>query len=255
LLVELQGGYVCVLTDITPLHRLDALKTQVIRMASHDLRTPITSLRLESDLLKRSANITEQAHVLDRLDRTINDLQRMVNDLLDLERIERQASGFRESVSLRALLDSAISVLTGEIENKRHTLHTEIAGDLPSVCGDPVQLLEVIRNLLMNAVKYTPPGGSIHLYTYTQGEHVCIQVKDNGIGIDAEDVPHLFTPHFRAQTALATAEEGNGIGLSLVKTVVERHGGKVWVESQRGSGSTFAFSLPVDQTCIQCEEL
>ncbi len=250
-------GYVCVLTDITPLRRLDALKSQVIRMASHDLRTPITSLRLQSQLLKRVADPIpeQQMRLLERLDRTISDLQRMVNDLLDLERIERQASGFRESVSLNALLDSAVSVLSGEIENKQHTLRMEIAGELPSVCGDPAQLLEVIRNLLTNAVKYTPSGGSIHLCAYTLGEHVCIQVKDNGIGIDAEDIPHLFTPHFRAQTALATAEEGNGIGLSLVKTVVERHGGKVWVESQRGSGSTFTFSLPIDQTCIQREEL
>jgi signal transduction histidine kinase len=78
-------------------------------------------------------------------------------------------------------------------------------------------------------------------------------VKDNGIGIDVEDLPFLFTPHFRAQTALETMEEGRGIGLSLVKTVVERHEGKIWVDSQAGSGSTFGFSLPFDPSCIQSE--
>ncbi len=252
---EQQGGYVCVLADITPLRRLDALKTQVIRMASHDLRSPITSLRLESDLLKRSESITEQqARILKRLDGTISDLQRMVADLLDLERIERQANGFRESVSVQSLLESAVAVLASKIENKRHTLQMEIANDLPSVCGDPVLLLEVIRNLLTNAIKYTPPGGTIRLCAFVERKQVFVDVKDSGIGIDREDLPYLFTPHFRAQTALATDEEGKGIGLSLVKTVVERHGGKLWVESQPGLGSTFAFSLPVDHSCIHGEE-
>jgi two-component system phosphate regulon sensor histidine kinase PhoR len=201
---EKQGGYVCVLTDITPLRRLDALKTQVIRVASHDLRTPITSLRLQSQLLKRIADpLTEQqARVLERLDSTVDDLHQMVNDLLDLERIERQASGLRESVSIQSLLESAVAVLASEIENKRHTLEMEIASDLPPVCGDPVLLLEVIRNLLTNAIKYTPPGGKIQVCTFIERERVCVYVKDNGIGIDVEDLPFLFTPHFRAQTAL-----------------------------------------------------
>ncbi len=250
-----QKGDVCILADITPLRRLDALKTQVIRMASHDIRSPITSLRLQIYLLKKSIiPLTESnTTTLDRIDSTIQELTRMVNDLLDLERIERQANNICEVINMSTLLDSAVTILRTDIEAKQQKLEINFLPNLPSICGDPVQLLEVIRNLLTNAIKYTPPGGHIKIDGYRHQQHICLIFKDNGIGIGGEDIKHIFTPHFRAKTALATAEEGHGIGLSLVKAVIEQHGGEVWVESQSGLGSSFGFKLPIDISSTTAE--
>ena len=249
------AGYVCVLTDITPLRRLDALKTHVIQMAAHDLRSPIMALKLYSTLLQKKAdNLHEHQHrTVERMGNTVDDLQQMVTDLLDVEHIERQASGEQDTVMVESLVTSAVSASKGKIETKGHTITVDIEENLPPINGDPVQLLEVIRNLLTNAIKYTPPGGTIQVRAYCDGANVRVEVQDDGIGIDEDDLPKIFQSQFRAKTALASAEDGNGVGLSLAKEVVEWHSGEVWVESQPGQGSTFGFSIPVNPVPVGAE--
>ena len=183
------------------------------------------------------------------METTITDMQNMVTDLLDIERIERQAHGVQESVDIGSLVEAIVSLLSSHIDSKGHQVDLRIPDDLPYVCGDPVQLLEVLRNLLTNAIKYTPPGGDIWICVSAKSSNVLIELKDSGIGINEEDIPKLFTPHFRAKTALRTSEDGKGIGLSLVKEVIEQQGGHIWVKSEVGVGSVFSFSLPHSTQC------
>lgn len=246
------SGYVCILSDVTTLYRLNELKTQIIRLASHDLRSPLTALRLQHYLFKRhQGNLNDiQQDILNRMENNISDMQAMIDDLLNLDYIEHQAQGKRDAVSLNILVESAVSLLTPQAKIKNQHIETEIIGDIPHICGDPVRLLEAIRNYLTNAIKYTPSGGTIHACVYADKQEVYIKIRDNGIGIDAKDLDQVFEPRFRAQTALTTKEEGEGIGLSLVKAVIHEHGGRVWATSAPGMGSTFGFSLPIDQSYL-----
>lgn len=245
-------GYVCILSDVTSLHRLNELKSQIIRMASHDLRSPLTALRLQQHLLKQKAtHLTDDQHdLLYRMEHNISDMQRMIDDLLNVEYIEYQAQGKRSEVALDTLVISGIDLVSAQAQLKNQRIETEIAGIIPPVCGDSVRILEAVRNYLTNAIKYTPSGGRIAVCVSGDAAQVFVEVKDTGIGIDAQDLDHVFEPRFRARTALDTQELGDGIGLSLVKAIIEDHGGRVWVKSQPGSGSTFGFSLPLDQSCL-----
>ena len=247
-----QAGFVCVLTDITALHRLDSLKTQVIQMASHDLRSPITALGLQSHLLRMETdNLSDkQKRALDRMTITLEELQRMVSSLLNLENIERQARGLTERVSIPPLIRSLVDALADETEARGHVVEVALAEALPPIYGDSVRLMEAIRNLLTNAIKYTPPGGRITVQAFLSGGHICIEVTDTGIGITEDDLAQVFQPGFRAAAAVASAEPGTGFGLNLVKRVIEQHGGKVSVTSQPGAGSTFTLRLPVELTSV-----
>lgn len=245
-------GYVSVFFDVTALRRLSALQSQVIRLASHDLRSPITSLGLQLYLLGRqSGPLSEQQEAaLAHMQDTINTMRDMINNLLNVERIEQQVAGFSETVNLASLVASALSLLDIQFSEKGQIVSTELPDNLPMVQGDPVRLLEVLRNLLSNAHKYTPQGGQICVRVFVCENDVCVEVSDSGIGIDEDDLPHVFEAQFRAKTALDSAEEGQGIGLSLVKTIIAEHGGQVWVSSQIGQGSTFGFQIPLIQSSI-----
>lgn len=246
------GGYVLVLFDVTALRRLSALQSQVIRLASHDLRSPITSLGLQLYLLGRQSGplSAQQEAALADMQNTINAMRDMINNLLNVERIEQQVAGFSETVNLASLVASTLSLLDIQFSEKGQIVSTELPDNLPMVQGDPVRLLEVLRNLLSNAHKYTPQGGQIRISVFICENDLCVEVSDSGIGIDEDDLPHVFEAQFRAKTALDSAEEGQGIGLSLVKTIIAEHGGQVWVSSQIGQGSTFGFQIPLMQSSI-----
>ena len=254
-----RSGYVFLLTDVTPLQRLNNLKSQMMRIASHDLRSPITSMGLQCYMLRRSMEKAPEKAItlIDRLEQSLAELKEMVSDLLDVERIEQQASGFSDTIEVHLLATSAVSMIDAQFQQKDQRLTVSIDNGLPVICGDPVRLLEAMRNLLTNAHKYTPEGGQIDV-TLTGEENVIrFTVSDTGIGMSSEDVQHVFEPHFRTQDAVESQIEGQGIGLSLVKAIIEEHKGRVFVRSQLGKGSTFGFELPVNQscTCIGCVDI
>ncbi|MCI0710454.1 MAG: PAS domain-containing sensor histidine kinase [Chloroflexi bacterium] len=243
-----QEGYVCILTDITALKRLDALKTQMIRMASHDLRSPITSLRLQYYILKKQITTMSGQEHLERLRGCIDNLQKMVDKLLDIDWIEQQARGSQAAFSIGSLVESTISVLMLDAEFKQQHIMVAIAPGLPFICGDPIRLQEAFRNLLTNAIKYTPNTGKIEISAHYDNTNVYVSARDSGIGIAEDDLDKIFQAQFRAKNV--SHIEGRGIGLSLAKAIVEDHGGQIWVESKLGEGSVFGFSLPINQTCI-----
>lgn len=250
-----RSGYVFLLTDVTPLQRLNNLKSQMIRIASHDLRSPMTSMGLQCHMIRRSLDKNPEriAGHIDRLEQSLAELKSMVSDLLDVERIEQQASGFSNTIEVQLLVTSAVSMIKPQFEQKDHQLTVSIEDNMPVLCGDPVRLLEAIRNLLTNAHKYTPNGGKIDVKLHHNNEDtVRLTVHDTGLGLNSDDRLRVFEPHFRSQDAVESQIEGQGIGLSLVKAIIEEHGGCVFVDSEPGKGSVFGFELPVtvNQTCM-----
>lgn len=247
-----RSGYVFLLTDITPLQRLNNLKSQMIRIASHDLRSPINAIGLQSYLLRRNLEKTsdEALEHLDRMERSLAELKAMVSDLLDVERIEQQASGFSDTIEAQLLVTSVVSLLESQFQQKDQHVTVSIADDIPTICGDPVRLLEAIRNLLTNAHKYTPPQGRISISLTSPNNLLRFTVADTGMGISSDDIHQIFEPNFRTRGAIQSGIEGSGVGLSLVRAIIEEHSGKVFVDSQPGEGSTFGFELPIDRTCV-----
>lgn len=247
-----RSGSVFMLTDVTPLQRLNNLKSQMIRIASHDLRLPITSMGLQCHMMRRHLD-TAPEKVLDHIDRfeqSLAELKEMVSNLLDIKHIEQQVSGFSDTIEVHLLVTSAITILKPQFQQKNLHLTVSIEDDIPVICGDPVRLLEAIRNLLTNAHKYTPNGGKINITLQHRNGIVRLIVCDTGIGMNSDDMQRVFEPHFRTREAEKSQTEGQGIGLSLVKTIIEEHAGRVFVNSRPGKGSTFGFELPINQSCV-----
>jgi PAS domain S-box-containing protein len=240
-------GRVLVMHDITHLKQLDQFRTQMIQMASHDLRNPLGVamgyLELLTDDLTPLTPLRRQ--VLNGLGHALTRMQNLVADLLDMERIEAAADRRRETVSLERLTTDVIDELRGQAEAKHQHLEVSIAPALPAVTGDPVHLKQALINLIGNAIKYTPGAGQIWVRVSLADQRLIFEVQDTGYGISKVAQAKLFQRFFRAKTHGTEHIEGTGLGLSLVKAVVEQHGGRISVESEEGQGSTFRVELPV----------
>lgn len=225
------------------------LKTRFITNLSHELRTPLNAIINFSYILSKShhGSVTpEQADYLTRIHNSGELLLQIVNDLLDLAKIEAgQMDIFREQIDLAVVSQSIMDTISGLLTDKPVELHQEISPLLPPVIGDETRLRQVLLNLLGNAVKYTDQG-SITLRAVQNGSHMIkVSVIDTGIGIRAEDFGRIFEEFQQTEEAFALRKVGTGLGLPISKKFVELHGGKLWVESQLGRGSAFHFTLPV----------
>ncbi len=237
-------GYVVVMQDITYLKELDRIKSEFISIVSHDMRTPLTTIRGYVSLLPRVGPLNpRQQEFVEKVERAMQTIVELLNNLLDLSRLESGYALSMESCSLAEILNDAVQLIRPQAEEKQHTLVLEIPPDLPPIQGDPRRLEQVFLNLLSNAVKYTPPGGRITLRAREQEGHIAVQVIDTGVGIPPADLPHIFSKFYRVRREGETTE-GTGLGLAIVKAIVERHGGRVWAESEVGKGSTFTVLLP-----------
>jgi len=182
-------------------------------------------------------------------------MDNLVNDLLDLSRIESgKISISPRPVDLSKVADAAIQVVQDQIKGRRHLLDIEIPPSLPAVNADPDRIAQVWTNLLSNAYKYTPPGGSIKAWAQRHSnveaddgdaQWVLCAVRDTGVGIAPEDQGRVFEQFFRVRRPETAQEPGSGLGLPIARSIVELHGGHMWLESELGAGSTFYFTLPV----------
>ena len=244
------------------LHELDTLKSDFVSGVSHELRTPLTTIKALTRLLLRGELAeTKRREYLETIsvecDRQID----LVLNLLDLSRLE--GGVFRlsmEAVDVADVIRSCVRSETSAAERRQHKLEIEPFTEVPPVCADPKALRRVLSNLIENAIKYTPDGGSIQVFARNDRDRVSIGVKDNGRGIPPEDLPVLFdkfhrgvpAPHSAAMRKATEAAEfledadvsGVGLGLYLGKSVMERMGGKISVETVVGRGSTFTLHLP-----------
>ncbi len=215
--------------------------------ASHELRGPLTVIRGNLDLLKRNMSEEDRQESLRALEAEANRMARVVNDLLVLAEVESRPLEQTEMVSLRDLiLDAQDRAL---LLSNQHKITVDRQEDL-WIKGDGHKLDQMVGNLVSNAVKYTPDGGTITLSLYRDGEWARIEVADTGMGIPPEHLPHIFDRFYRVDKARSRAGGGTGLGLAIVKGIAEQHGGRVTVTSQPGQGSTFTvwLRLPPEET-------
>jgi PAS domain S-box-containing protein len=224
---------------------LDRLKDEFVASVSHELRTPLTSISGYLDLVLEAGRLSEeQERFLGVVSRNAERLLRLVCDLLFVAQLKSSTVVLeRAPVDLTELLDSALQCVAPVARDRGIDLTLDCEA-LPSLEGDAGRLGQMIDNLLTNALKFTPRGGSVQVRGFERDDIVCLEVRDTGMGISAEDQEHLFERFFRTSEAQSEAIQGTGLGLSIVVAIVEAHGGSVEVESELGVGTTFRVVLP-----------
>lgn len=247
-----EGLFVGVVTFVRDISREKALQEQQSRFvanASHELRTPITNLMTRLWLLRRQPERLDEHLVV--LDEVANRMRRLVEDLLDISRFERGIIPLeRQTMDVRQAALDVLRLQTPEAEQKA----VQLVGDLPEtplfIRGDPQRIYQVITNLVINAINYTPEGGTVLVKTTVEndsasgGRNVIIQVQDTGVGIAPEHLVNLFRPFYRA----GEQGKGAGLGLTIAKEIVEMHGGQISVESEVGKGTCFRVRLALENT-------
>lgn len=239
--------WVVVLSDVSPLAELSDLKTRMIRMASHDLKNPLTGILGFGELLLNpdSPNPLPAGNrqYVEYMVRAGNDMLNIITDILNLEQM-RSGGMEQQPVALAPLIDEVVEQHLPEIQAKAQIYVREIDADLPKIMGDQRTLAQAFTNLVGNAVKYTPDGGRITVRLHKQATVILFEVQDTGYGIPEDGQAKLFQEFYRVKTKATSGISGTGLGLSLVKSTVEAHGGRIWVQSQEGVGSTFSVELP-----------
>ncbi|MCZ2097220.1 MAG: response regulator [Anaerolineae bacterium] len=237
-------GKIAVMQDITHLKELDRIKSEFVTTVSHDLRSPLTAILGYLELLRRSGPFnSNQEDFARRIVNSVQSITTLINDLLELGKIEAGFDQDRELAALGPIIESAVSERQHEWEAKQQALGVALAGDLPPVLGHPLRLRQLVSNLLENAIKYTPNGGQVSLSLESNGDFLVLRVSDSGIGIPQQDQPYIFDKFYRTEQAI-DEYKGTGLGLSIVKSIVEQHQGRIWVDSEVGKGSTFTVMLP-----------
>lgn len=226
------------------IRRLEKAKSEYVSMVAHEIRTPLTSIQGFSEMAASQDTTPEKKHEYYRIILQESErLSRLVTNLLSLSRIEAGLELNRESVDLPELIAGELEFFRSQTEI--HQLEYRGSREIPPVYADPERLRQVIQNLLSNAIKYSPEGGRVEVRTGLEGKYVTISVQDEGIGIPPEELPRIFERFSRVERAEATGISGTGLGLTIVKHMVELHGGKVTARSEPGKGSTFTVYLPL----------
>jgi two-component system phosphate regulon sensor histidine kinase PhoR len=240
-------GYVVVMRDVTTLLDLNRFKDEMLRMASHDLRSPLALIVGYCSLIELDTPENSPVHeYLQVILRASDRMKGLLDALLRVEQIRQSPLELNEQVVFADLVTDALTNAQPLIHNKGQTVELDVRlDDVPGVTVNQLLIRESMENLINNASKYTPEGGHIIVRAYAEAGRLHFMVEDNGIGIPKEHLPRLFQNFYRVKQPGTEKVEGRGQGLSLVKTVIERHSGEVWVESEPGVGSRFGFWLPL----------
>jgi PAS domain S-box-containing protein len=244
-------GMVSVLSDITRQKEIERMKSDFVANVSHELRTPLVAidksiaLLLSGEADKLSAT---QEQFLTLAQRNLKRLTALINDLLDLAKLEQKKMDLKiETLAIDTVVSDCVDTLNSWAKGKSITLKKDIQAGLPALNIDPSRITQVVTNLIGNAIKFTPNGGSITIGARlsAQSEALEVSVVDTGIGISKEDIPKIFDKFYQAGERISTDISGTGIGLTISKEIVELHGGKIWVESEKSAGTKFIFTLPI----------
>ena len=246
-------GTVSVFRDITHLIEVDRLKSEFVATVSHELRTPMTSIKGYVDILLMgvAGDLSEQQlRFLSVVQQNTERLTILVNDLLDLSRIEAgQVSLTMGSIDLSELIDEVMEEIDRltVAENKSMQFDLDLPPDLPRISGDAERIRQILINLLGNSCHYTPSNGKVSLSVRHVGDEIQIDIKDNGVGIPPKEQERIFDRFYRGENHMVIATAGTGLGLSIVAKLINMHHGRIWVQSSgiEGEGSTFSFTLPI----------
>jgi len=240
------GGVLIVMQDLTRLRKLEKVRSDFVSNVSHELRTPLASIKALTETLQEGALEDPPAarRFLSRMEIEIDNLTQMVQELLELSKIESGRVPLRRLIiNSSEIVDRVVERLQVQAERLGLTLLTDYPKDLPQVFADPDRIGQVFVNLIHNSIKFTRPGGKIIVHAYSDRGRVVFKVEDNGIGIEPESLQRIFERFYKTDRARSSG--GTGLGLSIAKHLIESHGGRIWVESEVGKGSSFFFTLPI----------
>lgn len=241
-------GGVHIMTDITKEKDIDKMKTELISNVSHELRTPLSTIK-EGIALVYEGTLgslhPDQKHMLATVKNNIDRLARLINDLLDISKIEAGKMELRKSsVNIASLLEEVFSSFQNQAKSKEIKLIIGVNKDIQSIYIDRDRIYQVMTNLIANSIKFTPAGGCITVATKDMQRQVEISVMDTGAGISPQNIAGLFDRFSQFNRVYGPGDGGTGLGLAISKEIVEMHGGRIWVQSEVGEGSTFTFSIP-----------
>ncbi len=249
---EISGvGRVAVMQDITALKQIDHMRSQLLGTAAHDLKNPLNAIRLGADLLSDAPLSTQQVRALAMMQRATDSMTNLITGLLETIRLESESNPIFETCELNDLIQKSIEDLTPLAEDKQHTIEYHPPNESLRIICNPGRLTSVITNLLSNAIKFTDPEGLIRIELSWDEDQVQVDVIDNGPGIAEDEISRVFDHLFRGRNAIRDPNnpvEGTGLGLALAKTVIEQHGGRIWLTSVIDEGTSFHFTLPWEPT-------
>ncbi|WP_312113295.1 ATP-binding protein [Brevibacillus reuszeri] len=233
--------------DITKEYEIDQMKSEFVSTVSHELRTPLASVLGFAELLLNKELKPERQHrYMTAIYQEAKRLTSLINDFLDLQRME---SGRQTYEHEKVAIDQLIREVFGSyrIQSPTHSFQLDLQTERTMVMGDRDKLRQVLVNLISNAVKYSPNGGCIRVICREDGKHLLVDIQDEGLGIPAEAIPHLFTKFYRVDNSDRREIGGTGLGLAIVQEIVQIHHGEIAVTSEAGQGSTFTVSLPLPE--------
>ena len=241
-------GMAITMHDITTLKKLDQIKSEFVSTVSHDLRSPLTAIMGYVDLIDRAGPINDlQRDFIGRVHISVQSITRLVDDLLNLGKIEAGFDIRKEDLDITQLVRSSVDGFSSHLAEKNLQLDLQLE-ILPAMLANPVQFRQMVDNLLENAIKYSSPFGTIQVSGKVEENQVILQVKDGGIGIPAEEIPHIFNKFYRASN-VSSEISGTGLGLAIVKSIVDNHRGRIWIDSTIGQGTcvTVVFQVENEQ--------
>jgi PAS domain S-box-containing protein len=240
------GGRVVALRDITYLKELDQMKSDFVNTVSHDLRSPLTYMRGYTSMIPMGGPLTaKQRGFVDRIVSGIEQMTELIDDLLDIGKIEAGVGIQIERCSLPIIAQAVVDDLGMRALESEVELSADLPRDLPPTLGDSTLIRQAVKNLVENAIKYTPGPGRVHVQLHAEPESLVVSVHDNGIGIAPENQHRLFEKFYRIRRRDTVHIRGTGLGLAIVKSIADLHKGRVWVESKLDEGSTFYLALPL----------
>ncbi len=244
-------GVVTILQDVTQFKELDRMKSDFIATLSHEFRTPLTSINMSVDILNQELLGPLNERQKELIYSTKEDAQRLTKlarELLQLSKLESGKQHFKnEELNVRLLVEFTMKPLQIQFQEKNVRLVSDISEGLPTLVADEQQLSWVLTNLITNALKHTNAGGSVEVRVKQQQNHMLFEVEDTGQGIAPENLQRIFDKFVQVKNAAAATPGSVGLGLAIAKEIVETYGGRIWVESALGKGSTFSFYLPLQQ--------
>jgi len=243
-------------TMLEELQRVEALRREFVANVSHELRTPLTNIRSYAETISDDKDIPQEMEdeflriIINQSDR----MTKIVQDLLELSRFDSGASVLSvEEFSIEQAVRDVYAAIALEARKRSHVLNLELEWKLPNIKGDRDKIEQVLMNVIANALKYTPDGGTIAIYSGTTGGDVWVKIEDTGVGIPPEDLEHVFDRFYRVDKARSRESGGTGLGLSIAKEIISRHGGDIKIESTPGSGTSVTIRLPVEGVPTEVE--
>lgn len=227
------------------LKELDRMKDEFISIAAHELYTPLSLLLGYAVIATEEATGEMQQYLEIIVDKSLQ-LQEVIGCMLDLKYLQAgEAFSKVEKISLKELIEAVVDEISLLTETKQQVIELDLPEDLPEIEADPRKFNLILSNLLSNASKFTPEGGKIRVEGRVREGEVAVSVRDTGIGIPAKERERIFAPFYQVEDSLTRTHGGLGLGLAIVKSAVATCGGRIWVESEEGAGSTFSFTLPI----------